>query len=724
MEELSGQIERITFSSEESGFTVARVKVHGLRELVTVVGHIMAPTPGEIITMQGEWSGHAKFGPQFKVASYQTRVPATTYGIQKYLGSGLIKGIGPKMAARIVKQFGENTLDVIESDIDQLAAVDGIGDKRIRMIAAAWMSQREIRTVMLFLQSHGVSSAFATKIFKQYGDQSINVVRANPYRLATDVAGIGFITADKIAEKLGISRDSPQRAGAGLIYVLQQMTGEGHVFYPKTRLLDKSQELLNIDFELVAAALEQAASEKQVVIETRPSNGDNDPAVYLGGYYTAETRLARRLQHLLVCPRATRPMDLPAALEWVQQQLQLTLAPRQLEAVQAALEHKMLIITGGPGTGKTTIISAILKLFECLQVRILLAAPTGRAAKRMQEATGLPALTIHRLLEYSFKKGGFQKNEDNPLLCDLLVVDEVSMIDTLLMYHLMRATPLGAVVILVGDVHQLPSVGAGNVLNDLITSGALPVVILRDIFRQASSSAIIVNAHRINAGKLPHLKNDAHRPDCDFYFIQQDDPEKIQDTILKLVAERIPRRFGLDPFEDIQVLVPMHRGVVGAVNLNQKLQQVLNPGGRELVRGVRTYRVGDKVMQIRNNYDKDVYNGDLGRIRRIDFENQELLISFDGRTVSFDFTELDEIDPAYAISIHKSQGSEYPAVVIPVATQHYILLQRKLIYTAVTRGKQLVVLVGSTKALAIAVHNNATQERFSGLAWRLHGSER
>ncbi len=732
MEELSGQIERITFTSEDTGFTVARVKVHGMHELVTVVGHIMAPAPGEILTMQGEWSGHAKFGQQFKVSSYQTKVPATVFGIQKYLGSGLIKGIGPKMAARIVTLFGEKTLDVIETDIEKLTEVEGIGHKRIQMIAAAWASQREIRTVMLFLQSHGVSPAYATKIYKHYGDQSIGVVKTNPYRLATDVAGIGFITADRIAEQLGICRESPQRAGAGLIYVLQQMTTEGHVFYPRSLLLTKAEELLQIDPLIIEQALAHWASEKKVVIEQieneqglvalprmdeHAGQMPEGPAVYLAGYHRAETQLARRMLNLMECPRSSRVADFPAALEWVQQQLRITLAARQIEAVQAALENKMLIITGGPGTGKTTIISAILKIFQRLQVRVLLAAPTGRAAKRMQEATGLAALTIHRLLEYSFKKGGFQKNEDNPLACDLLIVDEVSMIDILLMYRLMRATPPAAVVILVGDVHQLPSVGAGNVLNALIDSRVLPVVLLQDIFRQAEKSDIIVNAHRINSGQLPRLK--PGNRDTDFYFIHQDEPERIQDTIIKLVSERIPKRFGLDAFEDIQVLVPMHRGVVGAANLNRKLQEVLNPDGQELVRGARTYRVNDKVMQIRNNYDKDVYNGDMGRIQRISIENQEMLIGFEGRLIPYDFSELDEIDAAYAISIHKSQGSEYPAVVIPIATQHYILLQRKLIYTAVTRGKKLVVIVGSPKAMAIAVNNNASQARFSRLGWRL-----
>jgi exodeoxyribonuclease V alpha subunit len=722
--ELSGQIERITFTNEESGFTIAKVKVSGRPDLVTVVGTLMSPMPGEILDMKGEWTRHAKFGEQFKVSEYRIRVPATVYGIRKYLGSGLIKGLGPVMAGRIVDKFGKETLEIIESDIQRLAEVAGIGKKRIGIIAGAWDAQKDIRDVMLFLQGHGVGSGYAAKIFKQYGSRSIAVVKKNPYRLATDIFGVGFVTADRIAAKLGIARDAGIRIEAGILYILNQLSDEGHVYFPYEPLILKSCEILEVDRETVVRALGTLALHQKIIIEDWNRSADafqeNPKAVFLHMYHLCETDIARSLKRLINSSKSVRDVDSQKAIEWVQGRLAITLADKQIEAVRRALENKVMVITGGPGTGKTTIINAVLKIYSQLKTRIMLAAPTGRAAKRMGETTGLEAKTIHRLLEYSLQKGGFQRNEDKPLDCDVLIIDEASMIDTILMHFLLRAVPPSATFILVGDVNQLPSVGPGNVLNDIIASAAVPVVTLDKIFRQAMASNIIVNAHKINEGILPSL-NTAESSDSanDFYFIEQEDPEKVLEIILELSKKRIPRRFGLDPIDEIQVLTPMHRGVVGAGNLNQQLQAVLNPGEDGITRGDRTFRVNDKVMQIRNNYDKEVFNGDIGRIASIAWDDREVMIIFDGRQVPYDFSDLDEIQPAYAVSVHKSQGSEYPAVIIPVVTQHYILLQRNLLYTAVTRGKRLVVIVGSKRAMAIGVNNNKTQKRYTRLRYRL-----
>jgi len=722
--ELNGQIERVTFTNEENGFTIAKVNVRGRRDLVTVVGVLMAPTPGEILDMKGEWTSHAKFGEQFKVVEYRTKVPATVHGIRKYLGSGLIKGLGPVMAGRIVDRFGKNTLDVIENEIQRLDEVAGIGKKRIAMITDAWDAQREIRDVMLFLQSHDVSSGYAAKIFKRYGNRSIAVVKENPYRLAADIFGIGFVTADQIAAKLGIAKDAGMRVEAGILYVLYQMSDEGNVYFPYEPLISKSCGMLEVEREAIVKALGRLTLDQVIVMEdlndTRDVGRENDKAVFLAKFHLCETSIARCIKTLVSSAKSIRDIDSNKAIEWVQGQLAITLADRQIAAVRCAIENKVMIITGGPGTGKTTIINAVLKIFAQLKIRIMLAAPTGRAAKRMSETSGFEAKTIHRMLEFSLQKGGFQRNEDKPLVCDVLIIDEASMIDTILMYHLLKAMPPSATFILVGDVNQLPSVGAGNILKDIIESSAVPVVALDKIFRQARTSRIIVNAHKINQGVVPFLdatySSDPHN---DFYFIEQEDPEKILDIIVELNKVRIPQRFGFDPVDDIQVLTPMHRGVVGSGNLNQKLQAALNPGEGGIARGERTYRANDKVMQIRNNYDKDVFNGDIGRILAIQWEDKEVMINFDGREVDYDFSDLDEIVPAYAVSVHKSQGSEYAAVIIPIVTQHYILLQRNLIYTAVTRGKKLVILVGSRKAMAIGVNNNKTRKRHTRLRYRL-----
>ncbi len=700
--DLQGQIERITYRNEENGYTVAKVKAHNRRDLVTVVGTILTPTPGEELVMQGEWVYSPRYGQQFKVVQYTSIVPASVSGIEKYLGSGLIKGIGPVMATRIVKQFGQETLAVIEHDSERLTEVEGIGEMRVQMIRSAWTAQKEIREVMIFLQSQGVSSGYATKIFKQYKEKSIEVVKANPYRLATDIFGIGFITADKIAERLGVAKNSELRAEAGVLYVLNQLAEAGHVYYPYELLIRKCRDILEVERAIVEKAFGLITADTRVVIEevTRSAGEDDGEtrAVYLARYYFAETGIAAHLKSLINAPVSKRETDAAKAVEWVQGQLSIQFADRQKEAISNAIDHKVMVITGGPGTGKTTIINAILKIFARAGARILLAAPTGRAAKRISEVTGHNAKTIHRMLKYSVREGGFEKNETNPLDGDLIIIDEVSMIDTLLMNHLLRATPVRATLILVGDVNQLPSVGAGNILKDIIDSGAVPVVELNEIFRQAQESLIIVNAHRINNGVMPILKSPGAKSE-DFYFIEKENPEAVLKLILELVTERIPKRFKLNPVDDIQVLTPMHRGTVGAENLNLALRQTLNPREDGITRGGKNFRVNDKVMQVRNNYDKDVFNGDIGRIVKIDTELQEVSIAFDGRTVMYDFRDLDEIVLAYAISVHKSQGSEYPAVVIPILTQHYVLLQKNLIYTAVTRGKNLVVIIGTRKAL-------------------------
>jgi exodeoxyribonuclease V alpha subunit len=713
-----GFLERITYHNEENDFVVAKLQEKGKRELTTIVGNLTAINPGESLKLTGRWVHNKKFGEQFQVENYEVTVPATVHGIRKYLGSGLIKGIGPIMAERIVKKFALDTLDIIEKTPEQLSEVDGIGPKRIAMITRAWEEQKEIKEIMIFLQGHGVSATYSAKIYKQYGDRSIEVVKENPYRLAQDIYGIGFITADKIAQNIGIDPNSLIRAKAGVIYVLNELTQEGHVYYPEKDLVRKAKEILKVDQEIITQAITELSRGKEIFIEDI-NNGQAHKAVYLAPFYVAETGIAQGLRGLKESPSTIRPIHPEKAIEWVQQKLRIELAEKQKEAVVLAASSKILVITGGPGTGKTTIITAILRIFQQLKLRIFLAAPTGRAAKRMHEATGCEAKTIHRLLEFSPQKGGFKKDQEDPLEADVVIIDETSMVDTLLMYHLLKAIPSQAHLILVGDVDQLPSVGPGNVLRDIIESGIFTVVRLTEIFRQAQESMIIVNAHRINKGEFPTLKEIERKETTDFYFIQEEDPEKILEKVIMLCADRIPKRFGFHSVRDIQILTPMHRGVIGVSNLNIELQKKLNPDQPGMTHGSRTFRLRDKVMQIVNNYDKEVFNGDIGWVSRIDQEDRELTIDFDGRLIPYDFSDLDEIVLAYAISVHKSQGSEYPVVVLPVTTQHYMLLQRNLIYTGITRAKKLVVLIGTKKALAIAIKNNKPQLRFTYLSGRL-----
>ncbi|SFG64648.1 exodeoxyribonuclease V alpha subunit [Desulfotomaculum arcticum] len=722
MQIIYGYLERITYYSEETSFTVARLQEKGKTGLTTIVGNMTGINPGESLRLTGKWVNNAKFGEQFQVEKYETVVPATVNGIEKYLGSGLIKGIGPVMAKRIVKVFGLNTLDVIENSPHDLSRVEGIGSKRIDMIARAWLDQKEVKEIMLFLQSHGVSAGYSAKIFKEYGSDSIEIVKNNPYRLAADIYGIGFITADHIAQNMGIDPNSVLRVKEGIIYVLNETTNEGHVFFPYEPLVAKASEMLKVDRDVVVQAIALLFEEKRVILEDmndlKEGFTPNNKAVYLVPFYVAETGAAARLLKLIAEQPVIRSIDTNKAITWVEEKLQTKLAEKQIEAINLSVKHKVLVITGGPGTGKTTIIKAIMRVFMALQLKVLMAAPTGRAAKRMQEATGFDARTIHRLLEYAPRRGGFQKNQDYPLDADVIIVDEASMIDIILMHHLLKAVPTHATLILVGDINQLPSVGPGSVLRDIIDSGKFKVVELTEIFRQAGQSRIVVNAHLVNQGRFPDISLPSGEL-TDFYFIEGEEPLNVLHKILMLCGERIPKRFGFHPVDDIQVLTPMHRGELGVANLNAKLQELLNPGEGGITRGQRRYKVNDKVMQLINNYDKEVFNGDVGKIIAIDRENQELKVNFDGRVATYEFSELDELVTAYAVSIHKSQGSEYRSVIIPVTTQHFMMLQRNLIYTAITRGKALVVLVGSRRALAMAVKNNKPLNRYTSLKDRL-----
>ena len=721
--QIRGQIERITYVNEENNYTVAKAVVSGKNDLVTIVGNFASLNPGEVVKLFGEWINHPKFGHQFKVIKYETITPATARGIEKYLGSGFIKGIGPVMAKRMVEKFGGDTLNIIDTTIERLNEVQGIGQVRIEMIRKAWIDQKEIRGVMIFLQEYGVSTTYAVKIYKQYGQDSIKVVKDNPYRLASDIFGIGFLTADRIGEKIGIPRDSLLRIEAGILYGLHKVSDEGHVYYPYEQLIEKGKEILNVERDIIVQAIAKIAVEKKILLEDLnldPDNfQENNKAVYLAKFHVCETGIARRLLNLSGIPKQLRPIDMDRAIQWVQNQLHMTLAEKQIEAVKGAIKEKIMIITGGPGTGKTTIVNCIIKIYEKIGKKIMLCAPTGRAAKRLAETTGHTAKTIHRLLEYQPNGGSFKKNDDEPLKTDVLIVDEASMIDTILMNHLLKAVPLSATLIFVGDIHQLPSVGAGNVLKDLIASNIFKVVELNEIFRQAKKSYIIVNAHKINNGQMPIIPKTDRNTLVDFYFITEEAPEKVLMCITDLVQNRIPKRFKFDPISDVQVLTPMYKGIIGAINLNAELQQNLNRNCHEIRRGGRIFRLHDKVMQIRNNYEKEVYNGDIGVISALDLENQECLVSFEGRQVTYDFSELDEMVLAYAVTIHKSQGSEYPAVIIPVMMNHYLLLQRNLLYTGVTRAKKLVVLIGTKKALAIAIKNDKVKKRYTRLADRL-----
>ena len=709
-EVLAGLVERVTFHNAENGFCVLRVKARGHRDLVTTIGHAAMISAGEWITASGTWLNDRNHGLQFKAHFLKTSAPSTVDGIEKYLGSGMIRGIGPVYAKRLVKMFGKDVFDIIEATPARLREVDGIGPKRADKITSGWADQKVIREIMVFLHEHGVGTARAVRIFKTYGTDAVQVMSENPYRLAKDIRGIGFRTADLIAEKLGIEKTAMIRVRAGISFALTEAMGNGHCGLPRAELIGLAEKLLEVPSALIESALQEELVEETV---TADRVADED-CVFLTGLYLAERGIAEQLKRVRSGPLPWPEVDADKALPWIEKKTDLTLAASQAEAIRLALKSKIMVITGGPGVGKTTIVNSILRILAAKHVKLLLCAPTGRAAKRMFEATGIEAKTIHRLLEFDPKAFGFKRNDDNPLDCDLLVVDESSMVDVLLMQSLMKAVPSAAALLIVGDIDQLPSVGPGQVLADIIGSGAVPVVRLTEVFRQAAQSKIITTAHAINAGRIPDLA--PPEGEADFYFVPATDPEQAVPRIVELVAKRIPRRFGFDPIKDIQVLCPMNRGGVGARSLNIELQAALNPAGEKRVeRFGWTFAPGDKVMQIENDYDKDVYNGDIGMIEDVDLDEGEVAVDFDGRKVTFVFGELDTLVPAYAATIHKSQGSEYPAVVIPVMTQHYAMLQRNLIYTGVTRGKKLVVLVGQKKAVAIAVKNVSGRKRWSKL---------
>lgn len=726
---IRGVVERITYQNPENGYTVLKCAVKSYKELVTVIGSLLDVNVGSVLLIYGNWKVDSRYGRQFAAESWEETLPATVFGIEKYLGSGLIKGVGPKYAKKIVAQFGTETLEVIETDISRLQEVDGIGKKRIKMIRDSWERQKEIKNVMLFLQDHGVSTSFAAKIYRQYGNESLDKMKENPFQMADDIWGIGFKTADGIAQKLGFAKEAYVRLRSGIMYTLSNLADEGHVFAYQEQLIAKAAELLEAEESSIVMTLDQMIMDKDLICETVDYNTDQAEmkAIYLPAFYYAEAGVAGKLKRLAQAPAADRLwhalMDarqktgnesLSIDVSKIQEKVHMEYDEIQADAIRKAAVSKVMVLTGGPGTGKTTTTQGIIAAYRSFGLKILLAAPTGRAAKRMTEATGLEAKTIHRLLECKPPEG-YQKNEDNPLEGDVLIIDECSMIDMILMNALLKAIPEGMRLILVGDIDQLPSVGAGNVLRDIIDSGVFPVVRLTRIFRQAQSSRIIMNAHAINEGKFPDISNGKN---TDFFYIEKEDPEEAVQEIVRLVKNNLPRYYKT-PWNHIQVLTPMQKGIVGAANLNLALQEALNPQGDGLRRGGYLFRAGDKVMQIRNNYEKEIFNGDIGTVESVDLQERMLKVNFDQHIIEYEASELDELVHAYATTIHKAQGSEYPIVVMPVLMNHYVMLQRNLIYTGITRAKKVLVIVGTRKALSYAVRNVTVTKRNTFLKERL-----
>jgi exodeoxyribonuclease V alpha subunit len=702
---LEGTVERIVFENADTGFVVGRLQQEGNPDLITFVGSLLTVSPGETARISGRWIDDKKFGRQIKVENYESILPSSIDGIEKYLGSGLIQGIGKAYAKRLVDTFGSSTLEIIDKQPEKLRRVEGIGQKRAKQIRAAWKEQRGIQEVMVFLQGHGIGTAQAIKIYKKYEDRSAAVLREDPYRVAEEITGIGFAGADTIAQNMDIPLDSVKRLKAGLAHVLKEEISQGHLYLNEEELMKKSTELLGVDKELLVDALQLQIEEKGL---RRESWG-----IYLDDLYQAEISCADHLHRLLEEEKTELEVDLSNAIKWVEQKNAITLSEEQHAAIKTAMDSPIMIITGGPGTGKTTLINSLIAIFQRKGFGVLLAAPTGRAAKRMEEASGQPAKTLHRLLEFNGHRGGFTRDEMNPLDTDVLVIDECSMIDVGLMEGVLKAVMSSTRLILVGDIDQLPSVGPGNVLMDLIASGCIPTVRLKTIFRQAAESGIISNSHRINRGEEPVYERSE-----DFFFIERDDPEKALDTVVELITKRIPDKFQLDPMKDIQVMAPMHRGAAGVAALNTTLQETLNHSGQPIPR--RNFRVGDKVIQVRNNYDMDVFNGDMGLISGVNTEDQEVRVDYEGRgSVAYEFNDLDNLNLSYAITIHKSQGSEYPAVVIPLVWEHYVMLQRNVLYTAITRARKLVVLVGDPRAMKRALQNTDSTRRNTRLAERL-----
>ncbi len=715
---LEGCLERITYFNAENHYTIAKLKTSKTHNIVTIVGTMAAANPGQTLKIKGIWETHPRYGQQFKISSYEVVLPATIDGIRKYLESGIIKGIGPSMANRIVSCFGTKTFEIIEKEPEKLLEVKAIGKAKAALICNAWKDHHVARSLMQFLQNMGVQTSYCAKILKEYGPDAVNIISKDPFRLTADIPGIGFYFADTVAQKQGIEKDHPRRVRACILHVMQQFTNQGDVFAYQDQIVDHCKNLFRITPGVALDEIDRLFTAGELVFESAP--GDPKKIIYLKDIHQAETGIANRLNALLSVPITASGINEERILREVQKKLAITLSSEQLNALEAILSHRAVIITGGPGTGKTTLIKSITAVFSVLGKHVFLAAPTGRAARRLSEVTRSKATTIHKMLGFNFKAGFFEKNPDNPLDADAIIIDEASMVDTFLMYHLIKALPMTSVLIMVGDIFQLPSVGPGNVLSDMIKSKRLPVFYLKKIFRQTHESPIVVNAHRVRRGESPVLKSLDNSDDVsEFYFLEQNNQNRVVSTIVELCTKTIPERFDFDPMYDVQVLTPMHKGVIGTTNLNQVLQKVLNPKPVMIEAMGSTFKTGDKIMHLKNNYQKEVFNGDIGIISAINRKEKQLSVDYYGRIVTYDFTEMDEISLAYAISVHKSQGSEYPAVILPIMTQHFVLLQRNLLYTGITRGENLVILVGTKNALNIALRNNKPTERLSGLASRL-----
>ncbi len=715
---LAGTIEHVRFHREDTGYTIARVKLQGQEESsINVVAFLHSPHIGDLYQFKGSWVVHPKYGLQFQASEFEFKPPVTVEGMRTYLASE-IDEVGPELAKRIVDAFGMDTFQIIDLTPHRLREVSGIGRKRAEAILKAWKDHTNFRDTMVFLYSQGITAGLASKVFKKYSDKTLAVIRANPYRLAIDIPGVGFLTADRIAEKTGIARDAPERICAAIIYLLELATLQGHTYLPRGLLLQETARLLSIEKKIISENVRDLESMNHVYIEKISGTKDTEDAIYLSSLHRAEKHSAMNLSILNEAVKSIANVDPTKAIGWMEDRYHIELSARQKEAVRCATMNTCMVLTGGPGTGKTSTITAIIHLFREMDAQILLCAPTGRAAKRMTEATGKEACTIHRLLEYNPMKGEFQRNVENPLEADLIIVDEFSMVDITLLHHLLEAITPGTTLVCVGDVDQLPSVGPGNCLKDIITSGIIPVVRLEMIFRQGLLSRIIVNSHRINQGKMPETTQAGIG---DYQFISEEDPEKILNEIIRQVTRELPQKHGLDPLWDVQVLSPMHKGILGVENLNKHLQQALNPNGKLFRRGGTEFRVHDKVMQTRNNYDLDVFNGDIGSLMDIDENAGSFLVRYDDRIVSYSSADVDDLVVAYATTIHKAQGSEYTSVILPIHTQHYVMLARNLLYTAVTRGKRLVVTVGSARAIRLSVENSRSKKRFTRLAQRLTG---
>ncbi|MBC2715091.1 MAG: ATP-dependent RecD-like DNA helicase [Desulfobacteraceae bacterium] len=718
---LEGSLEHITFYNKQNHYTVGRLKTGFPKTTVTIVGHLPKALVGETIKLTGKWATHPRYGQQFRFETAEILLPATIDGIRNYLTSGILSGIGPSTSEKIIARFGEQTFAIIEESPEKLTQIDGIGKKKASMIHSQWQSHHCLTTIMKFLQENGIKTVYSGKIYKTYGNEALDIIQQDPYQLANDIPGIDFPMADRIARNLGIEMNVYDRAQACILHILREAIGDGHVFMREKNLLERISGLYEIDSQTAGESLEDLSNSGDIVIESFSDTTSNGRAVYLKPMWQAEHAIANRITALLSIPITPLPTPIKNVLTEVENTLIISLSSEQQKVLEAVTNHRISIITGGPGTGKTTLIKSITEMNRILGRCVCLAAPTGRAARRLSEVTGQKAHTIHKLLEYSFEEQLFGKGPDDPIDADIIIIDEVSMVDTILMYHLLNAIPFNATVIMVGDAHQLPPVGPGNMLSDMIASEKIPVFYLKTIFRQAAESPIIVNAHHVRNGKFPHLNkmNEPFDAQAEFYFIEQHTPENVVSSIVDLCSKKLPDMFNLNPVDDIQVLSPMHKGVAGTINLNRQLQAALNMNSGTLSNGNNRFKVGDKVMHLKNNYQKDVFNGDIGAITQMDKANDLLCVDFYGRNVEYGLEEIDELALGYAISVHKSQGSEYPAVVLPLITQHYIMLQRNLLYTGITRAKKYVVLVGTKKALSIALKNNKPQLRCSGLSDRL-----